>query len=852
MINLQPVLVPIKGTDVTVSVRTDKEGSEYYVFIGLALLECVPGDPRHVITKMAVARLHNCGHKIKTLSEQFHADPKTIRRWSAALRGGDIDQIARAFAGQGQMPKVTAPMERFILRRYRQLKDVRYNYNALITAEVEACFETTLSRETLRKIFVKECQVSHTVERLPVADAALEHTISTQDHDRADPVENHSSETATAELNSADNGCDIDPQQSENKDVSSSSANHSPSFGGQVPAAKEVDRNAGTQSAADERDGPPAVPRALGRMPYSDQIPPSAPRLVHHAGQILFTPFLDELAVTDAMQRQWLAQILQGAVNIEQTRDLSLCSLAVFAGKVIADRKHQRSALKDQAGIDAVLEVYRANLKLVQLDELLYYDPHTKEYTGQLKVLQGWCGRRHGVGKTMHLDFIHTRSGQPCFVQHYDNFYDLRERFFLTVHVFRQMLAARQERPHTWIIDRGIYGLDTLGEIIEQREHVITWEKDYKTDGWEQDAQTVDFKMLRCRNRADDLREYHFSCQEEQWHRDGRLRRIIVRATNPNGRTVEVAILCSNDQLDVEDVVTAIFSRWVQENDFCYSSKHFGIDEITSYAHARYDEIAHTLNDRQIATQEYREAKRQVSRDERKLSRLLFDREKLSDQLVDERQVFDRDTAIINHRLKATAEHMSGYHDGGDDLPERKRLDQIDELVTDTAKRKKRIARKQARLDRLQSKIETSKAQVVVSTQQLDMMLHTDSRVEMLTAEHYCRLDTRSKALMDALRVTARNVFYRLMELFKPMYDNFRDDHAILRLLTRAPGIIRTEKHALVVELWPRGQLPRRLRRVAKQLLAAVTERINTRFAGCIPVQIKLIEDEFVELLPRR
>lgn len=64
-----------------------------------------------------------------------------------------------------------------------------------------------------------------------------------------------------------------------------------------------------------------------------------------------------------------------------------------------------------------------------------------------------------------------------------------------------------------------------------------------------------------------------------------------MRATNPSGRTVEVAIL-TNDHTraaclpcrhrQAAELVRLIFGRWVQENDFKYLDQHFGINQITS------------------------------------------------------------------------------------------------------------------------------------------------------------------------------------------------------------------------------------------------------------------------------
>ena len=52
------------------------------------------------------------------------------------------------------------------------------------------------------------------------------------------------------------------------------------------------------------------------------------------------------------------------------------------------------------------------------------------------------------------------------------------------------------------------------------------------------------------------------------------MRRIIVKATNHNGNTITVSILCSNPLMPVEDVVWLIFNRWLQEDDFKYLDVH--------------------------------------------------------------------------------------------------------------------------------------------------------------------------------------------------------------------------------------------------------------------------------------
>jgi len=82
--------------------------------------------------------------------------------------------------------------------------------------------------------------------------------------------------------------------------------------------------------------------------------------------------------IGDALQRQFVAQILQGAVSVEQSKALCGRSLAHFSGL-----KKQRDGLDAQADADAVLRVYERNAELLSdgpnRGDLFYFDPHIKE-----------------------------------------------------------------------------------------------------------------------------------------------------------------------------------------------------------------------------------------------------------------------------------------------------------------------------------------------------------------------------------------------------------------------------------------------------------------------------------------
>ena len=80
------------------------------------------------------------------------------------------------------------------------------------------------------------------------------------------------------------------------------------------------------------------------------------------------------------------------------------------------------------------------------------------------------------------------------------------------------------------------------------------------------------------------------------------MRQIIVRATNPKRKTIEVSILTDDMTRKAEEMIELMFCRWVQENDFKYSEKHFGINEITSYSKISYKELKGLIENKEIKT----------------------------------------------------------------------------------------------------------------------------------------------------------------------------------------------------------------------------------------------------------
>ena len=96
------------------------------------------------------------------------------------------------------------------------------------------------------------------------------------------------------------------------------------------------------------------------------------------------------------------------------------------------------------------------------------------------------------------------------------------------------------------------------------------------------------------------------SYTDQNWPRDPRMRQVRVRATNPEGRTIELGILTDDPQRPAAEVIHLMFRRWLQENDFKYLEKHFGINQLTSYTSVSYREIRDRVEDKQMQSGAYK------------------------------------------------------------------------------------------------------------------------------------------------------------------------------------------------------------------------------------------------------
>ncbi len=149
-------LQPILGTDKknpVFSVFEHRESKRYHVYYGLELFEVVPCDHEDTRFKLMVAHLHNVGVKLTLLQKGFGVDPRTIKKWSAALKSGDGQKLSEALAGRGARRKLTRAVEHYVRVRFASIyREDRYTYSSKIREELKELLGVELSAETLRPL----------------------------------------------------------------------------------------------------------------------------------------------------------------------------------------------------------------------------------------------------------------------------------------------------------------------------------------------------------------------------------------------------------------------------------------------------------------------------------------------------------------------------------------------------------------------------------------------------------------------------------------------------------------------------------------------------------------------------
>jgi hypothetical protein len=718
--NPSPFLQPVLGTDKRNPIfsvcRQVGASPSLHVYYGAELLEVVPEARQHLAFKLLIARLYNAGVKGVALQRCFRVDRKTMQRWGRALQSGDAEQLVRALAGRGGHRKLTPEIRAFVRARLPAIYvQSRAGYSQRLRAEIEQVFGVRLSGECLRPLL----------------------------------------KSLRAELR----------QELPGPVVESGSGNRESACVGlsEANALPEPEPCSEVVAVAPPLPPPPGIRKESPVLP----VPAPAPPVVgfcHHLGVLLFAAVLlgaeKQVQAGGWLLKQWLATLLLGAVNIEQTKLLDFEDLHRLLGRTLRSLFPQRNQLTELASGSTVSELLSFNAQLVGAAQGrdFYFDPHTKHYTGMQHVLKGWCARIRWADKVLHSDFLHTAAGQPVYLECADNYLDLRERFASLLPRFRQAVGLPAEAVVTFVIDRGIFSREVFAQAVAAPDyHLITWEKNFRPGPWNPQEASGQYTLERTRNHALDKRVYRFEYLDQDWAKNPEMRQLIVRATNPEQRTVQVGILADDRQRPAPQIIYLMFNRWIQENDYKYLDQHFGINQITSYASVAYEQLKDQVEQKQIKSGAYKALEQQAAQLKSRLGKLLLSQHQ--------------------HPRKSV-----------------RRTERIAALTKDLA----RVQQDQA------------KTQKEVS------------RLEVLIQQQMVRLDTRNKRLLDSLKLIARNAFYQALQPFKTAYNNYRDDHELFRNLTQADGVLVESAHQVEAHLLPTVNYPPALRKIVSARLTEI------------------------------
>lgn len=815
---IQPVLVPCQGSADLFVAPDPTDPGMLLIHWGTALLQRVPRDGSDPLLRLTAGLLYNLRFPLRMLDECLPLCGKTIRSIGLALRECSPAELVRWILGRSGEGALSADQKQYVRVRYAELRLERRDYREAIRSELARFWRCEVSGEALRPFFRE-------VDAEAAAGRAVDDEIACSPPPKPEVGAEGNSGCASAPLpgTAARNDgsvcggepCPIGATEMEatgNPDCASG------------PPPSTATRNGGSACAAEPSpaEAAPTGPATGSAAPESPPLPSPAPapwpipfptipergQWCSHAGLALLLPWLEEgLGDAPPALQQLAMQILAGAVNHENSRYTSFDSLKLLGAPPYRSIRSQRAWCKENASDEVLKAVFKGNWRLVGGSRRLafYFDPHTEQYTGLLKLLYGWSGSKHGPVKAIHMDFVHTADGFPCFVLHFDNYDDMRPRFLVSREQFKEWFGIAE--PVAWVVDRAIWSLSFLRSLNGLGDTFVTWEKGYSAEkgGWDlPSVGTGKFSRWRRRNSSKDRQRYSFRWRVQEWDVVPNGRRVIVRAHKPGGQTMEVSIVTNDPELSVEQIIWLMFNRWIQEGDFAYLRKHFGIGEMTERGHDPYADIAHELTDRQVESREHKQASKERRKKRSELGAALV--EQRSQGTPGDLDELSRESEELGARLAEHREELGRLAAAEPNRAVQGPLDRLGRTIGDIAARvvgnreakdkAEQTAETERRIRELEREIERIQARI-------EQIPRTESRIQALIEEQYVRLRMRSRPLVDAVRITCRNIFRRPMDIFRPLFDNRRTDHAVLRKLTRAPGIISATPERIDVSLMP-------------------------------------------------
>ena len=255
----------------------------------------------------------------------------------------------------------------------------------------------------------------------------------------------------------------------------------------------------------------------------------------------------------------------------------------------------------------------------------------------------------------------------------------------------------------------------------------------------------------------------------------------------------------------------------MQENNIGYLIDHNGINEITSYQSYSYEQAAAKLDldDYLVANPTLRQLATHKLKLRRKRVSLRLRIEDRTAHYESDEQAKTAELAKIDQALEDESQESQPHE------LKKRRSSLRRSLKTLPQRRQKVLDKLHKQVDHIEQQVDQIDAQCQLEPQQVQ-------RIEYLISQEYDRLNFAPKALMDAIRLLAHNIHRRLHDQFRPLYDNYRNDHRILRELIQSPAFLEETPDDYIVTLIP-SRLHGKTASIVTQLISQLPPIITAK-----------------------
>jgi hypothetical protein len=503
--------------------------------------------------------------------------------------------------------------------------------------------------------------------------------------------------------------------------------------------------------------------------------------LCHHLGVLIFSGQLLRLGQCCPekgwLLKQWLSVILLGAKNIEQTKLLDFCDLQMLLGSTSRLLHEQRQALSRISTREMIEKLFRFNAEEIGAGECR--DFYYDPHTKHYTGMQ-----RVLKGWCASIRFA-DKVMHMDFIhtsEGYPVYYEPTDNYEDLRERFGQV--AKQfceligiEEAVTFIVDRGIYGHRFFEEIIDNPLRHIIT--------WEKGYKSEGWRPERVSGQFEMTR-----CRNNAEDKQRYLFEYIDETWSKNAKMRLLRVLATNPK-----------------------GNQIEVGVLTDDQERAGHEIVALIFRRWLQENDFK--------------------------YLDEHFGINEITSYSSVPYENIVEQVN------DKQMKRGAYKALEMNRKDVKKRLKEALLKEHQKKKNNTTRETKITEWTTELSEIEEQLKTTekemSRLDFLIEQNMVRLDMHNKQLMDVLKIIARNGFYKMLQPFKRMYNNYRDDHVLFRNLTRSNGLIRVQGNTIEAILLPTPHYPKKIRSIVERLLEDINAKEPSMPDGsCRQIQLRL------------